>query len=82
MALGELDMADLNALLQRVGRSLSDFSDFNENICLSHYNALVSIEKFHNQFRKNMDYIYLVDLSKQGDLFGLDDSSQTCFCHD
>ena len=35
-----------------------------------------------NQFRKNMDYIYLVDLSKQGDLFGLDDSSQTCFCHD
>jgi len=33
-------------------------------------------------FRKDRDYIHLVDLSKQGDLFGLDDSSQTCFCHD
>lgn len=40
-------------------------------------------KKVRSTFHKNYDYIHLVDLSKQSDIFdSLDDRGETCFCHD
>ena len=50
--LGDHKLKDAEVLLQRCGRQLDDFSDFDYSICSNHFELLSDTDKFEDKYRQ------------------------------